>query len=148
MPAVDQVRVHVVDEDGDQSYSGLWVPDGTLITDPGPAAIAAAIQGVTSGRVYRTSLVAEAPYSGTPAVAGPYDSRDKIVLKFRDADGGRVSVSIPAPIEDTLEADDSTVDLADPLVAAVVTAVTTYARSKSGAAIVSAIRGYRTRRNV
>lgn len=122
----------------------------TSETDPaagGCAAITDAVRGMVSGAVTSDELIVKAinDSPGDPT-AGPYcRGADKIKLCFLSGAGAPVYLNIGSPNEANLQADKIHVNPSATAMAALVTALKTYATDESGAPISAFTRGYRNR---
>ena len=141
----NKVIVSVQDMNGRTATTEYFVAQAE--DDPAsgaPAALGAAVQAISNGAVTQVELLSRAAQSapGTPST-GPYDRvADKLKLEFSCADGSKLVLQLPGPKQTLLKADHYTVDPADSLIAALVTAMGS-AKNAQGSAVVGLSNGYR-----
>jgi hypothetical protein len=139
-------KIAVQDYNGKIATTEYWVPQAD--DDPaagGPAAIADAIQDISSGQVITVELLSRATQDA-PGVAGtgPYDTVwDKLSLDFNAADGSKVKLQLPGPKATLLQDDHFNVDPTDATVVALVAAMVANAKTAQGAPITGLAGGYR-----
>lgn len=140
--------ITVADFTGKLATTQYWVASGD--TDPGaggPAALAAAVGGITTGAVTNVEVLIHATQSSAVSPGtGAFDRvQDKMKLTLRSASGALPILQIPTLNETILGPDGVKIDPADSLVVALVAALVSYGKTAEGTAIVGLQAGYRRR---
>jgi hypothetical protein len=145
MPS-NQLIVHVVDASGKKATSQYYVDSGETNPASGaPAAISAAVQGMSNGLVYQTEILRHAINAtpGTPSTGNFARVMDKMSLTFNTAAGDNVTIQIPGPLDTILGPDGVKVDPTDALIVALIAGLQADGVSAGGADITSLQRGNR-----
>lgn len=143
-----EVLIHCQDYNGARSSVRFFVVNTDA--DPaagGPAALAAAVQGISADAVtsVETLLHSVDPLPGSPT-DGPYSrGADKGLFEFGSTDGSIVKMQIGAPNETHLEPDHLRYSVSDIAVLALETAMKSFGKTAEGAAITHFQTGYRRR---
>lgn len=120
------------------------------VIDPSGGAIdtvRAAIAAIAKAYNYQASLSFSATVSDTGALGVYADNEDKMQLRFKDEDGKVHCYLVPAPLASCFDASGEVVNPADTNVDALIGAITTHAKTKTGRDIVTFLGGRRIRRD-
>ena len=145
MPDANPYYLNWLDSDGDFTKSNLWAPTGVTITDSSIIAVAAALDAISTARLFKHGILSEAPRSGPAATSGPYDAADKAVLQFRDEDGLIYSIMVPAPSPAVFLSDNETVDQSHARIVAAIAAGLAGLTTRAGIPMAAFVRGFRSR---
>ena len=127
----------------------LNLPNGTVADDAAFVALRVAIIGISLAANNRIGIMTEDEADEQTDLAaqdGAYeDVEDKAVFLFQTEGGGTVQMQIPSPDATIFLADKKTVNPANSLVVALVTAAIGFLENGGAQAVVALIRAYRRR---
>lgn len=136
-----------------QTYGGITakiaVCVAAAVVDPSGAVVAslrAAYAQISAALAYKASMKKSANNTDTPTNAPYEDVKDKMVLRFKDANGNLHKYKFPSPKESCfLAANKNKVDPADTATAALISHFLALVKTKGGEPLVSYVGGTRER---
>lgn len=143
-----EVKLSATDASGHRATESYWMDSSE--TDPtsgGPAALAAAVQGISADAITLIECMIRASQS-TPGTGtdGPYcRGADKALAVFQSEDGSEVNFEIGAPNETILDTDKIELDPTDTALSEFIDAMIANAVTAEGKAITGFKRGFRKR---
>jgi len=145
-PPSPTIRVSVVFRDTGETegsadlYCSVASFNGSVLS-----ALLAASRALSFSKIVEVTGFFPTDYTSTPASVGPFDSWDKLSLRYSMADGSHLNVAIPGPVE-SLFGSRRKLDTSSGLWTLAAADLSPALRSLSGASVATLLDGYRSRR--